>query len=66
MISEIVLKNKKIIDKSFSESDFLDLLFKNRQIKKSDYDDFFKPHFPETSDFKINKNELKKAIDRVN
>ena len=66
MFSEIVLKNKKIIDKSFSESDFLDLLLKNRQIKKSDYDDFFKPHFPDNSDFNINKKELEKAIDRVN
>jgi len=66
MFSEIVFKNKKIIDKSFSESDFLDLLLKNRQIKKSDYDNFFKPHFPENSDFNINKKELEKAIDRVN
>lgn len=66
MFSEIILKNKKIVDKSFSESDFFDLLLKNRQIKKSDYDDFFKPHFPTDSDFNINKKELKKAIDRVN
>ena len=66
MFSEIILKNKKIIDKSFSESDLLDLLLKNRQIKKSDYDDFFKPHFPIDSDFNINKKELKNAIDRVN
>jgi len=66
MFSEIVLKNKKIIDKSFSESDFLDLLLKNRQIKKTDYNDFFTPHFPDNSDFNINKKELKKAVDRVN
>jgi len=66
MFSEIILKNKKIIDHSFSESDLLDLLFKNRQIKKTDYNDFFKPHFPVDSDFKINKKELKNAIDRVN
>lgn len=66
MFSEIILKNKKIIDKSFSESDFLDLLLKNRQIKKTGYDDFFKPHFPIDSDFNINKKELKNAIDRVN
>ena len=66
MFSEIILKNKKTIDKSFSESDLLDLLLKNRQIKKSDYDDFFKPHFPIDSDFKTNKKELKNGIDRVN
>ncbi len=66
MFSEIILKNKKVIDKSFSESDFLDLLLKNRQLKKSDFDDFFKPHFPDNSDFNINNKELKKAIDRVN
>ncbi len=66
MISEIILKNKKIIDNSFSESDFLDLLLKNRQIKKTDYNDFFKPHFPSSSDFNINKKEVKKAVDRVN
>jgi len=65
MFSEIVFKNKRIIDKSFSESDFLDLLLKNRQIKKSNYGDFFKPHFPTDSDFNINQKELKKAIDRV-
>lgn len=41
MFPEIILKNKKIIDNSFSESDFFDLLLKNRQVKKSDYDDFF-------------------------
>ena len=66
MFPKIILKNKKIIDKSFSESDFLELLLKNRGLKKSDYDDFFKPHFPNNSDFNINKKELKKAIDRVN
>lgn len=66
MFSEIILKNKKIIDNSFSESDFLDLLLKNRQIKKSSYDDFFKPHFPISSDFNIDKKEIKKAVDRVN
>lgn len=66
MLFEIVSKNKKIIDKYFSESDFLDLLLKNRQIKKPNYDDFFKPHFPTSSDFIINKKELKKAVDRVN
>ncbi|MDD2225079.1 MAG: single-stranded-DNA-specific exonuclease RecJ [Candidatus Shapirobacteria bacterium] len=66
MFSEIILKNKKIIDKSFSESDFLDLLLKNRQIKKSDYDDFFKPHFPIDLDFNVNKKELKNATNRVN
>ena len=66
MFSEIVLKNKKIIDKSFLESDFLDLLLKNRKIKKSKHLDFFKPNFPSDSDFKINQKELKKAVDRVN
>ncbi|MFA7663105.1 MAG: DHH family phosphoesterase, partial [Patescibacteria group bacterium] len=66
MFSEIFLKNKKIIDNSFSESDFLDLLLKNRKIKKTDCDNFFKPHFPDNSDFNINKKELNKAIDRVN
>lgn len=66
MFSEIILKNKKVVDKSFFESDFLDLLLKNRQINKSDSDDFFKPHFPDSSDFNINNKELKKAVDRVN
>jgi single-stranded-DNA-specific exonuclease len=66
MISSVILKNKKIIDKSFSELDFIDLLLKNRQLKKSEYQDFFKPHFPIDSDFNINKKELKKAINRVN
>ena len=66
MFSEIILKSKKNIDKSFSELDFLDLLLKNRQIKKSDYNDFFKPHFPIDADFNVNKKELKKAVDRVN
>jgi len=66
MFSEIIIKNKKIIDNSFSESDFLDLLLKNRQIKKSDQENFFKPTFPQASDFNVNKKEVKKAIDRVN
>ncbi|MDD2482916.1 MAG: single-stranded-DNA-specific exonuclease RecJ [Candidatus Shapirobacteria bacterium] len=66
MFSQIVLKNKQIITKSFSELDFIDLLLKNRQLKKSEYQDFFKPHFPIVSDFDINKRELKKAIERVN
>ena len=65
MLSQIIFKNKKIIDKSFLELDFIDLLLKNRQLKKSEYKDFFKPHFPLDSDFCINKKELKKAIDRV-
>ena len=66
MISNVILKSKKIIDKSFSELDFIDLLLKNRQLKKSEYKDFFKPHFPTNSDFDINKKELEKAINRVN
>ncbi len=66
MFSQIVLKSKKIIDKSLLESDFINLLLKNRQLKKSEYKDFFNPHFPLDSDFDINKKELKKAIDRVN
>lgn len=65
MFSQIVLKNKKIIDKFFSELDFFDLLLKNRQIKKSDYKNFFNPHFPIDSDFDVNKKEFKKAINRV-
>ena len=66
MFPEIILKNKKIIDNSFAESDFLDLLLKNRKIKKTDQCDFFKPYFPTDSDFNINKKELKKATNRVN
>ena len=66
MFPEIILKNKKIIDSSFLESDFLDLLLKNRKIKKTDYGHFFKPYFPTDSDFNINKKELKKATNRVN
>lgn len=66
MFSQIVLKNKKIIDKSFSDLDLIDLLLKNRQLKKTEYSDFFHPHFPLDSDFDISKKELKKAINRVN
>ncbi|MFA6184960.1 MAG: single-stranded-DNA-specific exonuclease RecJ [Candidatus Shapirobacteria bacterium] len=66
MFPEIVLKNKKIINNSFTESDFLNLLLKNRQIKEIDYNNFFKPCFPADSDFNINQKELKKAINRVN
>lgn len=66
MFSDIFLKSKTIIDKSFSQSDFLDVLLKNRKIKKADYIDFFKPHFPSDSDFNINQKELKKAVGRVN
>ncbi|MFA6368950.1 MAG: single-stranded-DNA-specific exonuclease RecJ [Candidatus Shapirobacteria bacterium] len=66
MFSKIIFKNKKIIDSSVLGSDFMDLLLKNRHIKKLDNQDFFKPHFPVNSDFNINKKELKKAINRVN
>jgi single-stranded-DNA-specific exonuclease len=65
MFSQIILKNKKIIDNSLSESDFLDVLLKNRHIKKSNQEDFFKPHFPQDSDFNVSKKEIKKAVDRV-
>jgi len=66
MFSQIIFKNKQSIDQSLSELDLIDLLLKNRQLKKSEYDDFFKPHFPVDSDFDINKKELKKAFIRVN
>jgi single-stranded-DNA-specific exonuclease len=66
MFPKIILKNKKIIDKSLSEADFIDLLLKNRQIKKSNSKDFFNPHFPIDSDFNVNKAEVKKAVKKVN
>ncbi|HPT65814.1 MAG TPA: single-stranded-DNA-specific exonuclease RecJ [Candidatus Woesebacteria bacterium] len=66
MFPKILLKNKQIINKSFSDLDIIDLLLKNRQIKKPEYQDFFKPHFPNNSDFDINQKELKKAVNRVN
>ena len=66
MFSQIILKNKQRVDQSFSELDFIDLLLKNRQLEKSKYNDFFKPHFPIDSDFNISKKELKKAIVRIN
>ncbi len=66
MFSKIVLKSKKIIDRFLLESDFIDLLLKNRKIKKTDYKNFFNPHFPLNSDFDVNKSEVKKAVKRVN
>lgn len=66
MFSQIFFKSKKIIDKSFSELELIDLLLKNRQLKKTEYHDFFHPHFPLDTDFDVNKKELKKAVDRVN
>ena len=58
MFPQIVLKNKKVIDQSFSESDLINLLLKNRQIKKSNQSDFFKPHFPSNTDFNIYDSQL--------
>lgn len=64
MLSQISLKSQQIIDQSFSESDFLNLLLKNRQV--TDHQDFFKPHFPTDSDFNIDSLHLQKAVNRVN
>ncbi len=66
MKSQIFLKNKSIIDKDTTQTDFLNILLKNRKIKKNSASDFFNPHYPDIGDFDINPKQLIKAVDRVN
>lgn len=66
MIPTIVLKSDKIIDEFLLESDFIDILLKNRNLKSSDYDNFFNPNFPASSDFNLDELQIKKAVTRIN
>lgn len=66
---KIILKSEKIIDKDFSNQDFLTLLLKNLNLKKEELNEFLNPSDPKnfsSKDFGISKTELKKAIDRIN
>lgn len=66
MSPQLIIRNKKIIDKFFSDSDFFDILLKNRQIKKNEYQNFFNPPYPVDSDFDVSKKEIKKGLNRLN
>ncbi len=65
---EIIIKSKTVIEKDFSELDFLDLLLKNRNIQKDQISDFLKPVFPGTltpKQYKVSQKQLNKAVDRI-
>jgi len=55
----------KIIDKSTSESEILDILFKNRHVNPKDIDEFLKPTNPSSLSvlsFGVNQKTLDKAV----
>ena len=55
----------KIIDKSTSESEILDILFKNRHVNSKDIDEFLKPTNPSSLSvlrFGVNQKTLDKAV----
>ena len=58
MVKEINLLSKKIIDDTYSSSDIVNLILKNRDIK--DIDEFLKPSFPKI------KLDLKPALKLIN
>ncbi|MFA5750349.1 MAG: single-stranded-DNA-specific exonuclease RecJ, partial [Candidatus Shapirobacteria bacterium] len=57
-----------IIDKSTSETDFLNILLKNRHITPKNVADFLNPFSPKNipvSHFGVNKNHLSQAVTRI-
>jgi len=64
MSPKVKLKSISIISQSTSKQELIDILLNNRQIIDNK-DDFFKPKYPEVSDFDLDQKKLTKAANRL-
>lgn len=65
---EIIIKSNIIIERGFSELDFLELLLKNREVNKLKVNQFLKPENPKIlkpRDFGVESDQLKKTVNRI-
>ncbi len=64
MSPKINLKSTSIISSATSKQELIDILLNNRQIIDNK-DDFFKPKYPQISDFDLDKKKLTQAATRL-